>query len=97
MVVSFGDLRKGMTIEMDGQPYQVVEYSSHKMQQRAPVIRLRLRELRTGRTVERSFNGYDVKLNLAAVLVIIRNASRRVTASPGPSTRPDSVRRVVAE
>ena len=67
MVVSFGELRRGMTIEMDGQPYQVVEYSSHKMQQRAPVIRLRLRELRTGRSVERTFNGYDVKLNLAAV------------------------------
>lgn len=67
MVVNFGELRKGMTIEMDGEPYQVVEYSSHKMQQRAPVIRLRLRELRTGRSVERTFNGYDVKLNLADV------------------------------
>ncbi len=67
MVVSFGDLRRGMTIEMDGEPYQVVEYSSHKMQQRAPVIRLRLRELRTGRTIDRSFNGYDVKLTLAEV------------------------------
>ena len=67
MVVNFGELRRGMTIEMDGQPYQVVEYSSHKMQQRAPVIRLRLRELRTGRSVERTFNGYDVKLNLAEV------------------------------
>ena len=67
MVISFGDLRRGMTIEIDGEPYQVVEYSSHKMQQRAPVIRLRLRELRTGRSVERSYNGYDVKLNLAAV------------------------------
>ena len=67
MVISFGDLRRGMTIEIDGEPYQVVEYSSHKMQQRAPVIRLRLRELRTGRTVDRTFNGYDVKLNLASV------------------------------
>ena len=52
---------------MEGGPYQVVEYSSHKMQQRAPVIRLRLREMRTGRTVDRSFNGYDVKLTLAEV------------------------------
>ncbi len=67
MVIGFGDLRKGLTIEMDGEPYQVVEYSSHKMQQRAPVVRLRLRELRTGRSVERTFNGYDVKLYLARV------------------------------
>ena len=67
MVISFGDLRRGVTIELDGEPYQVVEYSHHKMQQRAPVIRLRLRELRTGRSMDRTFNGYDVKLTLAAV------------------------------
>ncbi|MBI4201112.1 MAG: elongation factor P [Chloroflexi bacterium] len=67
MVISFGDLRKGVTIEMDGEPYQVLDYSSHKMQQRAPVIRLRLRHLRTGQSVERTFNGYDVKLHLAQV------------------------------
>jgi elongation factor P len=67
MVISFGELRKGVTIELDGEPYQVVEYSHHKMQQRAPVIRLRLRELRTGRSVDRTFNGYDVKLTLAPV------------------------------
>lgn len=67
MVISFGDLRKGVTIELDGEPYQVVDYSSQKMQQRAPVIRLRLRELRTGRSVERHFTGYDVKLNRAPV------------------------------
>ncbi len=67
MVIGVGDLRKGVTIELDGEPYQVIEYSSHKMQQRAPVVRLRLRELRTGRSVDRTFSGYDVKLNLASV------------------------------
>ena len=67
MVIGVGDLRKGVTIELDGEPYQVIEYNSHKMQQRAPVIRLRLRELRTGRSVDRTFSGYDVKLNLASV------------------------------
>ncbi|MEE8442178.1 MAG: elongation factor P [Dehalococcoidia bacterium] len=67
MVMSFGDLRKGVTIELDGEPYQVIEYSSHKMQQRAPVVRLRLRELRTGRSMDRTFTGYDVKLVRAPV------------------------------
>ncbi|MCZ6891713.1 MAG: elongation factor P [Chloroflexi bacterium] len=67
MVIGVGELRKGVTIELDGEPYQVVEYSSHKMQQRAPVVRIRLRELRTGRSVDRTFSGYDVKLNLASV------------------------------
>jgi elongation factor P len=67
MVIGVGELRKGLTIELDGEPYQVIEYSSHKMQQRAPVVRLRLRELRTGRSIDRTFSGYDVKLNLASV------------------------------
>ncbi|MCZ6614567.1 MAG: elongation factor P [Chloroflexi bacterium] len=67
MVIGVGELRKGVNIELDGEPYQVVEYSSHKMQQRAPVVRIRLRELRTGRSVDRTFSGYDVKLNLASV------------------------------
>ena len=67
MVIGVGDLRKGITIELDGEPYQVVDYSQHKMQQRAPVIRLRLRGLRTGRSIDRTFSGYDVKLILAPV------------------------------
>ena len=44
MVIGVGDLKKGITIELDGQPYQVVDYSSQKMQQRAPTVKLKLKE-----------------------------------------------------
>ena len=67
MTIAYGDLRKGLSIELEGEPYTVVEYSSRKMQQRAPVMQVRFRSLRTGRVVDRSFQGYDVKLTLAAV------------------------------
>ena len=67
MTIGYGDLRKGMAIELDGEPYVVVEYSSRKMQQRAPVMQVRFRSIRTGRIVDRSFQGYDVKLTRAAV------------------------------
>ena len=67
MTIGYGDLRKGLPIELDGEPYVVIEYSSRKMQQRAPVMQVRFRSLRTGRIVDRSFQGYDVKLDLAAV------------------------------
>lgn len=67
MVIGVGELRRGVTIEIDGEPFQVVDYSSHKMQQRAPVVRLRLRELRSGRTVDKTYNGYNVQLTLAPV------------------------------
>jgi len=67
MSIGYGDLRKGMAIELDGEPHLVVEYESRKMQQRAPVMRVRFRSIRTGRIVDRTFNGYDVKLTPAAV------------------------------
>lgn len=56
-----------MSIELDGEPYAVVEYERTKMQQRAPVTRIRFRSLKTGRVMDRTFQGYDVKLTLAAV------------------------------
>ena len=67
MTIGYGDLKKGMAIELDGEPFSVVEYERTKMQQRAPVMRIKFRALRTGRMVERTFQGYDVKLTLASV------------------------------
>lgn len=67
MTVNYGELRKGMAIEMDDVPYVVVEYEQRKMQQRAPVMRIKFRELTTGRLVDRTFSGYDVDFRLADV------------------------------
>ena len=67
MTITYGELRKGLPIELDGDPYTVVEYKSHKMQQRAPVMQVRFRSLRTGKVVDKSFQGYDVKFTPAAV------------------------------
>ena len=67
MTIGYGDLRKGMAIELDGEPYVVVDYERTKMQQRAPVMRIRFRDVRTGRVVDRTFQGYDVKLTPASV------------------------------
>ena len=62
MTIGYGDLRKGMAIELDGEPYSVVDYERSKMQKRAPVMRVRFRSLRTGRVTDRTFQGFDVKL-----------------------------------
>ena len=67
MTIGAGDLKKGMSIELDGEPYVVLEYERQKMQQRAPVTRIRFRSLRTGKVMDKSYSGYDVKLNQAAV------------------------------
>ena len=67
MTIGFGDLRKGTVIEVDGQPYEVVDYERHKMQQRAPVTRLKLRSMRDGRLMERTYQRYDTEFPLAQV------------------------------
>ncbi len=67
MTIGYGDLRKGMAIELDGEPYLVVDYERNKMQQRAPTMRIRFRGIRSGRVMDRSFSGYDVKLTPADV------------------------------
>ncbi len=67
MTIGYGELRKGMAIELDGEPYSVVDYERSKMQKRAPVMRIRFRSLRTGRVTDRTFSGFDVKLTPAPV------------------------------
>jgi elongation factor P len=67
MVIGFGDLRRGITIELDGAPYKVEEYYQQKMQQRAPVYHIKLRHLITGQLVDKTYSGYGIKLNRASV------------------------------
>lgn len=67
MTLGYGDLKKGLSIELEGEPYVVVEYERSKMQQRAPVMRIRFKSLRTGRVVDKTFSGFDVKLTPASV------------------------------
>ena len=67
MTIGFGDLHRGATIELDGQPYEVVDYERQKMQQRAPVTRLKLRSLRDGRVFQRTFQSYTTEFSLAQV------------------------------
>ncbi len=67
MTLGFGDLRKGIAIELDGEPYSIVEYERSKMQKRAPVMRVKFRSLKTGKIIDRNFTGFDVKLTPASV------------------------------
>ncbi len=67
MAIGFGDLRRGLAIELDGAPYRVEEYSQQKMQQRAPTYTIKLRHILTGQLIERKFSGYGMELNPAQV------------------------------
>ena len=54
-----GELRKGAAIELDGEIYQILEYQHVKMQQRQPVVKLKLRGVRSGNVAERNFQSGD--------------------------------------
>ena len=66
MTISYSELRRGTVIELEEEPWQVVDWKHTKMQQRAPVLTLKLRNLRTGRAMERNVPG-NQKLTLAEV------------------------------
>ena len=58
-MIDAGELRKGAAIELDGEIYQVLEYQHVKMQQRQPVVKLKLRGVRNGNITERNFQSGD--------------------------------------
>jgi elongation factor P len=67
MSINFGDLSRGMVIELDGQPWQIMDYERHKMQQRAPVTRIKMKNLLSGAVVERTFQRYDTGFTVAEI------------------------------
>lgn len=58
-MIDVNDLRKGVTFEYDGQIYKVLEYSHNKPGRGNATIRTKLRNLKTGSTVDRTFQSGD--------------------------------------
>jgi len=65
-MISYSELRRGMAIELDGEPYIVLDWKHVVMQQRTPTLNLKVRHLVTGRVYERSLPG-NQRLTLADV------------------------------
>ncbi len=58
-MIDVNDLRKGVTFELDGNLYKVLEYSHHKPGRGNATIRIKARNLRTGATLEKTFTSGD--------------------------------------
>ena len=67
MSINFSDLNRGLVIELDGAPWMVMDYERHKMQQRAPVTRIKMKNLLSGAVVERTFQRYDTGFTIADI------------------------------
>ena len=54
-MMSTSDLRKGAAIELDGDLWQILDYHHIKMGRGSAQVRIKLRNLKRGQTIERSF------------------------------------------
>ncbi len=58
-MITAGDFRNGVTFDMDGQVYQVVEFQHVKPGKGAAFVRTKFKNVITGAVVEKSFNPTD--------------------------------------
>lgn len=55
MTVSTSELRKGLTIQLDGELYKVTDWAHNKQGRGSAQVRLTLKNLRTGANIEKSY------------------------------------------
>jgi elongation factor P len=58
-MIDVNELRKGVTFTMDGELYRVIDYQHHKPGRGKAIIRTRLRNLRSGSTIDKNFTSGD--------------------------------------
>ena len=64
--VNYNEIRRGLNVELDGDAYQIVDFKHVYMQQRAPTLTLKVRQLRSGKVFERNLPGSQ-RLTVAEV------------------------------
>src|SRR5437764_12530219 len=55
-MISTGDLKKGVTMEFEGQPCSILDWQHVKMGRGGAIVRMKLRNLRNGATFERTYD-----------------------------------------
>ena len=58
-MISTGDLKKGVVIQLDGEIWQILDYHHIKMGRGSAQVKIKLRNVKRGQTVERSFQAGD--------------------------------------
>ncbi len=54
-MISTGELKKGATIELDGKLFAIMDYNHIKTGRGSAQVRIKLRDVRTGSTIEQTF------------------------------------------
>src|SRR5690554_290133 len=58
-MISAGDFRKGITFEMEGDVYTIIDFQHVKPGKGAAFVRTKIKNIKTGATLEKSFNPND--------------------------------------
>ena len=58
-MIDAGELKKGITITLDGQLFQVLDYHHIKVGRGSAQIRIRLRDIKAGHIIEKSFQSSE--------------------------------------
>jgi elongation factor P len=58
-MIDSGEMRKGVTIELDDKLYQVLSYQHIKVGRGSAQVRLKMRDIRSGHTIERTFQASE--------------------------------------
>ena len=58
-MIDVNELRKGVSFELDGEIYKVIDYQHTKVARGAATIRVKLRNLRSDATLEKAFSSSD--------------------------------------
>ena len=76
-MIDVNELRKGVTFTMDGELYKVIEYQHYKPGRGKAVIRTKLRNLRSGSTLDKTFTSgervQDIRLDHQTVQYLYKD------------------------
>ena len=59
MIISAGELKKGITIELEGQLYRIIDYQHIKIGRGSAQVRLKLYDILAEHTIERTFQASE--------------------------------------
>ena len=95
-MISTGDVKKGVIIELDGQLMKVLDWSHIKMARGSAQVRMKLQNVRRGDIVERTFQagrgGRARGSSSARRNTSTATGARTTSWTPRPMSNPRSVR-----
>ncbi len=91
-MLSYSDLKRGITFRYEGEPYEVVGSDFLRMQMRKPVMQVRMRNLKNGKVIERNFhqneNFEEIELERESMVFLFGHRGQYTFQKPGdPKTR----------